>query len=49
MEPEGSYHIHKSLAIVLVVRTDKYEKVVIEEAMQSEAGGCNCDTVNERE
>ena len=49
VEPEGSYHVQKNLPFVLMVRTGKYEEGVIEEVMQSEAGGCNCDSVNERE
>jgi hypothetical protein len=44
MESEGSYHVQKSLPFVLMVKTGKYGKVV-----QREAGGCNCDSVNERE
>jgi len=39
----------KSLPFVLMVKIGKYKKVVIEEVMQHEAGGCNCDSVNERE
>jgi hypothetical protein len=49
MESEGSYHVQKSLPFVLMVKTGKYEEVVMKEVMQREAGGCNCDSVNEHE
>jgi hypothetical protein len=49
VEPEGSYRVQKSLPLVLMVETGKYEEVVMKEVMQREAGGCNCDSVNERE
>ena len=31
-----------------MVKNGKYEEVVMKEVMQGEAGGCNCDSVNER-
>jgi len=39
----------KSLPFVLMVKTGKYDEVVMQEVMQRETGGCNCDSVNKRE
>jgi hypothetical protein len=49
MEPEGSYHAHKSLPIVLMITTGKYKEVLFEKAMQCKAGERDCDNVNQSE